>query len=260
MLAPIEIPAHLETRIEEARKLAGLLTERIATAGRREVLEAATDLLERDEAGWVYIEDGFFRFQSDGKLVRFYNPGDLVHAAADPLLPDCSLTCDFGTTVQFFPEEDFQTALAANAETARLWQRFSEHETRIHLVLAGLYMTEEMRPKVKVSSFQPGEEIIEAGTVGDRIYLLVDGEARAIVSGVEVGRIPAGEFFGEIAFLLNQVRNASVEAATPCLVQVIDEANFILMIRERPNMILNIARTLARRISDLNERLKSAQG
>lgn len=259
MLAPIEIPPHLETRIEEARKIAAELVERLASIGRRKVLDATTDLLTWPEPARVFVHDGFFRFQSEGKLVRFYNPGDLLTAAADPLLPDCTITCDFGTTVTIFPENEFFKAIASDPEAALLWQRHCEHEGRIHLVLAGLYMTEEMRPKMKIRTYKPGEEIIEAGTVGDRIYLLVDGDARAKVDGVEVGQIPSGEFFGEISFLLNQVRNASVEAVSTCMVQVIDEANFILMIRERPSLILNISRALARRINDMNERLKSAQ-
>ncbi len=62
--------------------------------------------------------------------------------------------------------------------------------------------------------FEPGEVIFHQGDLGDRLYIVLDGEAEVVVEtdGVEsvVARLGPGEFFGERALLQQAGRAASV--------------------------------------------------
>jgi hypothetical protein len=255
MLATIDIPEHLENIHQECKEIATRIVEELADVGTRTVLEGNANLVDWEEPTYFFIHDGFFRVAVDEKLVRFYYNNDFVLAEASEILFNASITSDFGTEVTLFPRDKFLDAIVKKPHLMKEWNRFQENENRINLVLASLYMTEEIRPKVKVKNFKPGEVIIQEDDLAEKIFLLVDGEAEVDVKGTIVGKIEAGEFFGEIAFLLKQKRNATILAATNCLVQIIDWDNFVLMIRHRPQLILNITRTLAKRVSDLNDRL-----
>lgn len=67
--------------------------------------------------------------------------------------------------------------------------------------------------------FEPGEEVFHQGDVGDRIYIIVSGEAEVIREdvGTEIllGRLSAGEYFGEMALLKQSTRSATVRCCSP---------------------------------------------
>lgn len=66
--------------------------------------------------------------------------------------------------------------------------------------------------------FVCGEEIIKQGDVGDRFFIIIDGEADIFIErdGQEhhMGRLERGSYFGELAILEDSPRAASVIAAT----------------------------------------------
>jgi glucose-6-phosphate 1-dehydrogenase len=78
-----------------------------------------------------------------------------------------------------------------------------------------------------------GETIITKGETGREMYLLCRGEAE--VQGDKGSVILRdGDFFGEIALLLSQPRNATVRAKTLCDLFVLDKAEFNRILRENP--------------------------
>jgi CRP-like cAMP-binding protein len=64
-----------------------------------------------------------------------------------------------------------------------------------------------------------GEPIVTEGEVGASLFLIISGEARIFVHNpgghnIEVGRLSAGAFFGEMSLLSGKPRNATVTAAS----------------------------------------------
>jgi CRP-like cAMP-binding protein len=58
----------------------------------------------------------------------------------------------------------------------------------------------------------PGVEITQQGDFGHSVFAVLEGDARVLVDGQEVGRLSAGDLFGEIAVIASGRRTATVES------------------------------------------------
>lgn len=63
-------------------------------------------------------------------------------------------------------------------------------------------------------TFEAGEVVTTEGEPGVGFYVIEDGEARVTMHGEEVGRLRAGEAFGEIALIAETPRAATITAET----------------------------------------------
>ena len=61
----------------------------------------------------------------------------------------------------------------------------------------------------------PGVEITLQGDFGHSVFAVLEGDARVLVDGQEVGRLSAGDLFGEIAVIASGRRTATVESLGP---------------------------------------------
>jgi serine/threonine protein kinase len=59
---------------------------------------------------------------------------------------------------------------------------------------------------------QAAEEIVRAGNIDDRFYVIVSGRCAVLRDGVRVGRLEAGDCFGETSYLRGAKRQAAVVA------------------------------------------------
>ena len=69
--------------------------------------------------------------------------------------------------------------------------------------------------------FSPGTSVVRQGEMsGVHFFVIVEGEASVMVDGRDVGQLGPGDHFGELGLIGEQVRTATVTAATPlrCLV------------------------------------------
>lgn len=80
---------------------------------------------------------------------------------------------------------------------------------------------------VHVEQQPEGSVVITQGDVGDRYYLIVDGEVTVTVDGVFVRTMGAGRAFGEIALLRDSVRTATATCAMPVELIVVERDDFL---------------------------------
>ncbi|MGC6456469.1 MAG: ATP-binding cassette domain-containing protein [Coraliomargaritaceae bacterium] len=93
----------------------------------------------------------------------------------------------------------------------------------------------DVAQKMDLEHFDPHEPIIVQGDVGDKFYLLKEGEATVSVKkeGKEsiVATLQPGQFFGEVALLKEQMRNATITATKPVSVYSLSKENFLAAVQ-----------------------------
>jgi small-conductance mechanosensitive channel/CRP-like cAMP-binding protein len=99
--------------------------------------------------------------------------------------------------------------------------------------------------------FGRGERIIEQGTEGDSMFLLVCGEAAVSVQHngevTRVAALRAGDCFGEMSLLTGARRSATVIARTDCDVLEIEKAVMAELLEGHPELLVRLSELLARR-------------
>jgi voltage-gated potassium channel len=99
----------------------------------------------------------------------------------------------------------------------------------------------------------PGDVIIRAGDVGDRMYFIVSGLVEADFGGAQPALLDAGDFFGEIALIRNSPRTATVTARSRCQLLVLDVKDFQRFLASSPQIGEIIADAAARRLKEQEE-------
>jgi CRP-like cAMP-binding protein len=111
---------------------------------------------------------------------------------------------------------------------------------------------------IEVRFYRDGETVIQEGTVGKEFYRLVStqGGLRVSMKNKELAPIvKPGEFFGEIAGLLNLPRQATVTSMGESVVEKYDLAELETVIRDYPEIAVQMMRTLVSRLLEVNLRL-----
>jgi len=91
-------------------------------------------------------------------------------------------------------------------------------ETALERDLSQRIMRGGKRPRMK--RLQPTETLVEQGTTGDTIFLLLDGVLHVEVDGERIAEIGPGAIVGERAFLEGGQRTSTLRAVTPCRVAI----------------------------------------
>ena len=100
---------------------------------------------------------------------------------------------------------------------------------------------------------QPNEKVFSEGEESSHLYYIISGEFEVSVSGKSVGMLhPSDMFMGEMSFLLNRKRSATVVAKRPSRLLKISQKEFIKIIKQYPNYMLLLSRLLAQRLSRSN--------
>ena len=110
--------------------------------------------------------------------------------------------------------------------------------------------------------YPPGEIVIMEGEPGETMYLIIAGEV-AVIKGrgqgneIELDRIGAGDYFGEMALFEHDVRSATIRTAEESRLLVLHKREFAEIVREYPQIALHICKVLGRRIRTLHEKVRS---
>lgn len=105
---------------------------------------------------------------------------------------------------------------------------------------------------VKERRFKAGELIFEQGDVGDRVYVVTEGEVEIFRTGpneaeVAIARLGKGQYFGEMALLSDAPRNASVRAVDDVTALAIERTDFQTLFASVPAFKESVDRAVAAR-------------
>ena len=103
-------------------------------------------------------------------------------------------------------------------------------------------------------TLKPGHVLIEQDHFHHEMFIIEKGTAEVTVDGEIVAEIPEGEALGEVSFLAPGPSSATVRAATELEVLVISYNHLQVVVDENPAMMLGIAKELAHRLRDMDER------
>lgn len=99
-----------------------------------------------------------------------------------------------------------------------------------------------------IMEFQFGETIIEKGSKGDCMYVILEGEVDVKIDDQSIYTIGAGEIFGEMALIDEKPRSADVIAKTDCRLAKVNQKQFLFMVQQTPFFSLHIMRVMTERL------------
>lgn len=89
--------------------------------------------------------------------------------------------------------------------------------------------------KIRKRHFAPGDTIIREGEPGEEFFLISDGEVDVVRADHEVARLGRGEFFGEVALISGEPRNATIIATEPLDTFVLGKSDFQTAVVSSPS-------------------------
>jgi CRP-like cAMP-binding protein len=106
-----------------------------------------------------------------------------------------------------------------------------------------------------------GTLVIKEGETGETMYMIIAGEVSVNKSQgggpeIELDRILAGDYFGEMALFEDVVRSATIRTEEETRLLVLHKQEFTEIVREYPQIALHICRILSQRIRVLHEKIK----
>ena len=108
------------------------------------------------------------------------------------------------------------------------------------------------------------EFVIKEGEAGETMFLIINGKVSVIKGAgkedareIELARMGAGDYFGEMALLEDTVRSASIKTSEDSRFLVLHKQEFSEIVREYPQIALHICKALSARIREQGEKLQS---
>ena len=114
-----------------------------------------------------------------------------------------------------------------------------------------------------VVTYRTGQVLFRRGDVGDAAYVIIQGNAEVSIT-TDAGEIPVaqlrdGDFLGEIAILCDTPRTATVTASSELKTLRIRKERFFELLRQFPEMAIELTRLLADRLTRTTAELVEAQ-
>lgn len=136
--------------------------------------------------------------------------------------------------------------------------RYNRKGNRLKLVFENEESSHRATPEGfnsgEVVNCSNGDVIFREGEVGDFLYYIIAGTYDVYVEEVLVGRItPSDVFMGEMAFLLQNHRSATVIANCPGKVLKISRNSYINAIKKYPHYAILLSKLLAKKLVRANE-------
>ena len=241
----------------ENASFANVITRSVGYQESVQVDTLLTDLLPGDR--FLLCSDGLSGYVRDEEWAKF------LAAAAIEDLP--------GKMVQLANHrggKDNITAVVIGVEGEKAAPEKAEVEARME-VLRRIPLFKHLKYKeliqvlsiVRTEKARSGGTIIEEGTDGDRLFIMLRGGADVLAAGVTVAEISAGQHFGEMALIDNAPRSATIRASRDSTLLSIDRENFYGLMRKDPvlavKLLWSFLQVLTGRLRATNEELTDAR-
>jgi NADH:ubiquinone reductase (H+-translocating) len=110
--------------------------------------------------------------------------------------------------------------------------------------------------------FEPGEDVFHQGDLGDRIYMIVSGQAEVVRedNGAEtiLAQLGPGEYFGEMALLKQTTRGATVRCTAPMNTICLPKREFGLLTAYLPQVRQTLENVMEHRQQDNTQKSMKA--
>ena len=112
---------------------------------------------------------------------------------------------------------------------------------------------------IEVRNISKGEIIFQQGEPSSYLYYIVSGRYDVVVDDRVVSCLNSDDMFmGEMSFLLNNHRSATVRAQTEGRLIEVSKREFVQVIKDKPHYVLFLTRLLAQRIQRINQKTASS--
>jgi len=114
-----------------------------------------------------------------------------------------------------------------------------------------------------VVTYRPGQVLFRGGDVGDAAYVIIKGDAEVSIptdtGPIHVADLHDGDVLGEIAILCDTPRTATVTASSDLKTLRIRKEPFFELLKQFPEMAIEMTRLLAERLTRTTAELVEAQ-
>jgi CRP-like cAMP-binding protein len=109
--------------------------------------------------------------------------------------------------------------------------------------------------KEQIVNAKPGDIVLKEGEPSDFLYYISSGQYTVFHNNKQVGTLsPEDIFMGEMSFLLNQTRSATIRAETTGKLILLTRKAFVNVIRQYPHYGIFLSKLLAKRLVRGNDR------
>ena len=113
-------------------------------------------------------------------------------------------------------------------------------------------------PSRFIRSHEPGEVIFEEDSTGREMFYILSGSVRILKKGHLLREMVAGDYFGEMAMLIQVPRTATAVAAAPdTRLVAISESNLETILRENPTIVVSFLKEMSGRLRSVNEKVEN---
>jgi CRP/FNR family cyclic AMP-dependent transcriptional regulator len=109
--------------------------------------------------------------------------------------------------------------------------------------------------RLKFKPFEKDEVICNAGDPGDKMFIIINGKVKVVVSGEDgeekvIASLGGGDYFGEMALLTGEPRSATVITTDPSEMFILNKSDFDLIVERFPSITLSMGKIMSQRLRD----------
>lgn len=264
---------------------AAMAMEFFKSTGKSESFEAGATVFSEGDKGGLFKRDkmyvlilGEIEMVAQNKVIGSVKPGEVfgemavIAGAARTATAKAKGQC----TVIALDEKQFEAALQHKPEFALMMMSVMNHRLRstisrlrasgsLHAGVAtesGVFDKKLMQGLVRLMGdqepvrFEAGKVIMQEGTGGAFMYVVLEGKVAIAIKGALVARVGTGGMFGEMALVDQSVRAATATAEADCALLAINRISFLQLVKTSPAFGSSLLAGLAQRAKDMAERNK----